>query len=288
MKNRSIRIRWITTTGFEVVLPNGKVLLFDPWLGKSMKDLQMDIDVKIEDLTGADYLFISHIHGDHCDDVPAIADYFKKDTYGGRIYCPALSAKAFADHFDVPYREIVLEFPGMQYETDDFVLDVYPCRHLGDAGAPIGPRPSTSVERAKARGADEYDVLSGALGSLEEVDLGITIKENNFRFMVLGGRIYKFNNVYKACEETHPQFVIRQLSPGFSPKEYAEMVHRFHAPIVFPSHHDSHHLEEVRNTTYEEYFSEVNKELEEMGSITRVVNIERMKWYNIGTFCEEE
>ena len=33
MQVKGIKIRWITTTTFEVVLPNGKVAIFDPWLG---------------------------------------------------------------------------------------------------------------------------------------------------------------------------------------------------------------------------------------------------------------
>lgn len=289
MKRPSIKIRWITTTTFEVVLPNGKVLLFDPWVGKSdMPEMNMNLGFERTDFTGADYIFISHIHFDHCDDAQFVNDYYKKDTYGGRIFVPALSAKAFADHFDIPYRDIIPEFPGESFETDDFILDVYPCRHFGDAGAPIGPRPSTSEERARQRGASEYEVLSGALGSLEEVDLAITIKENNFRFLVLGGRIYRFNNIYRMCETFCPDFVIRQLSPGFSPEEYAEICHKYHAPIVFPSHHDSHPLEKIRKTTFEEYFGQVNKHLEEMNSTTRVVNIERLKWYNIGMYCELE
>ncbi|MGI6581010.1 MAG: MBL fold metallo-hydrolase [Erysipelotrichaceae bacterium] len=288
MKRENIKIRWLTTTGFEVVLPNGKVILFDPWLGKSdYPEMNMDLNLNIEDLTGADYIFISHIHFDHAEDVAAIADHFKKDTYGGRIYCPALSCKAFADYYDIPYREIIPSFPGEIFETDDFTVEILPCRHLGDEGAPIGPRPSTNIARAKERGADDYEILSGALGSLEEMDLAITIKESGFRFMFLGGRLYRFNNIYEKCKTFYPNFVIRQLSPGFSPQVYAKICKNYNAPIIFPSHHDSHHLEKVRNTTYEKYFNEVNEELIKMNSSTRVINIERLKWYEIGVYCCE-
>lgn len=288
MKAQAIKIRWITTCCFEVVLPNGKVLLFDPWTGKSegYPKFQVETGLTPEDFTGADYVFLTHAHFDHVDDAACAVKKLCKDTYGGHIYAPALSAKLIADMYDIPYREIIPVFPNESFETDDLIIDIYPCRHFGDQGAPIGPCPSTNARRAAEKGQTEWQTLSGALGSLEEIDIGITIKENNFRFMMLGGRIYKFHNVYKRCETFHPNFVICQLSPGFSPEDYADICHRYHAPLVFPSHHDSHNLEKARGTTYEAYFSAVNQRLREMHSATQVVHIVPDRWYSVGSYCD--
>ena len=288
MKLESIKIRWITTCCFEVVLPNGKVILFDPWTGKSegYPDFTVDTGMTAADFTGADYIILTHAHFDHVDDVGYVNAHFKRDTYGGRIFVPALSAKLIADMYDLPYRDVIPVYPYESFDMEDIVIDFYPCRHFGDKGAPKGPNPSAVAKDAREKGQSEWQALSGALGSLEEIDIGITVKENNFRFLMLGGRIYKFNNIYKMCETFRPDFVIRQLSPGFDPAEYAKICAGYNAPLVFPSHHDSHRLEEVRNTTYEEYFREVNQELEKMGSRTRVVNIGPRRWYRIGTYCE--
>jgi hypothetical protein len=65
------------------------------------------------------------------------------------------------------------------------------------------------------------------------------------------------------------------------------MVAKYKAPLVFPSHHDSHRLDLAQKMSFEEYFSKVNQSLEKMGSSTRVVNIKPVQQYNIGVYCEE-
>lgn len=291
MKSTSIKIRWISTTCFEVVLPNGKVIVFDPWVGKAPKDypeMDMQTGMEPEDFTGADYIFLSHTHFDHIDDVAAVNKLFRKDTYGGRIFMPALSTYVFAQQYDIPYRDIVPMFPNETFELEDMVVTCHRCRHFGDAGSPVGSLPSKIQKRLKETGGDPERAFMSDMGSIEEVDLSITIRENNFRFLVLGGRIYRFDNIYKMCETFNPDFVIRQVSPGFTPKDYAEMVAKYKAPIVFPSHHDSHNLEKASGMSYAEYFGKVNDELAAMGSHVKVVNIERGRWYNIGMFVDAE
>ncbi len=290
MKTRSIKIRWITTTCFEVVLHNGKVILFDPWTGKSPghPEFQMDTGMQPEDFTGADYIFLSHTHFDHIDDVPAVNSLFRKDSYGGRIFMPALSAYVFAQQYDIPYRDIVPMFPNETFDLEDLVVTCHRCRHFGDVNDPIGRSPSKIKERLMKTGGDPENEFMHAMGSIEEVDLSITVKGSNFRFLVLGGRIYRFNNIYKMSETFNPDFVIRQVSPGFTPKDYAEIIAKYNAPIVFPSHHDSHDLVKASGMSYKEYFTKVNEELSATGSHVKVINIERGRWYSIGMYADEE
>jgi Predicted Zn-dependent hydrolases of the beta-lactamase fold len=290
MKTPSIKIRWITTTCFEVVLQNGKVILFDPWTGKSAShpEFQMDTGMEAKDFTGADYIFLSHTHFDHMDDIPAVNALFRKDSYGGRIFMPALSAYVFAQQYDVAYRDIIPMFPNETFELEDMVVTCHRCRHFGDVNDPIGRLPSKVKERSIKAGEDPENEFMHAMGSIEEVDLSITIKESNFRFLVLGGRIYRFDNIYKFCETFNPDFVIRQVSPGFTPKDYAGIIAKYKAPIVFPSHHDSHDLVKGSGMSNEEYFIKVNEELAAMGSHVQSVNIERGRWYNIGMYIDAE
>lgn len=292
LKNNSIKIRWITTVSFEIVLPNGKVILLDPWTGYSPSHPKCDMKTgfTVDDFTGADYIFLSHTHFDHIDDARAVSDKFKPDTYGGRIFVPALSSYVFAQHYDIPYREIIPILPNESFDLDDITVDVLRCRHFGDKSVPIGPRPSQSMEKIldmKSQEEDPQEKFMNAMGSLEEVDLAITVKENNFRILVLGGKIYKFNNIYKYCETFNPDLVIRQASPGFTPKDYADILAKYHAPLVIPSHHDLHDVSKASGLSFEEYFCKVNEELEAMKSCTRVKYLEPCKWYYIGSFCEE-
>jgi Predicted Zn-dependent hydrolases of the beta-lactamase fold len=286
MKNTCIKIRWITTVCFEIVLPNGKVILIDPWTGFSQTHptLDMKTGFEVDDFTGADYIFLSHTHFDHIDDARAVCDKFKQDTYGGRIFVPALSSYVFAQQYDIPYREIIPMLPNESFDLDDIVVDVLRCRHFGDKSIPTGPRPSRSMD--KGIDVPQYHFMS-AMGSIEEVDLAITVKENNFRILILGGKIYKFNNIYKFCESYCPSLVIRQASPGFTPKDYAEILAKYNTPLVIPSHHDLHDVRKASGKTFEEYFGEVNEELQALRSQTYVKYLEPLKWYNIGLFCDE-
>lgn len=287
MLNNCIKIRWITTVCFEITLPNGKVILLDPWTGHSKSHPQFSVETgfTVDDFTGSDYIFLSHTHFDHIDDAKAVSNKYKPDTYGGRIFVPALSAYAFAQYYDIPYREVIPMFPNEKFDLDDITVEILRCRHFGDKAAPFGPQPSKMF---KGDDADPLLSYMSAMGSIEEVDLAITVKETNFRILVLGGRIYKFNNIYEYCKQFNPNLVIRQVSPGFSPEDYADIIARYNCPIVFPSHHDSHNLEKASGMSFEEYFNEVNRILADKGSVARVVNVEPCKWYDVGCYCVKE
>ena len=290
MNSSGIKIRWITTTCFEIVLPNGKVIILDPWVGKEHPmhpGVSVDTGFSVDDFTGADYIFLSHTHFDHIADLMELLDKKQTDPCGGHVFLPALSAKLFSDVYDVPLVNLIPVYPYETFELDDIIVTPLPCRHFGDKGVNVAERPGECRQKAAARGEDLRYHESMEMGSLEEMDLAITVKSCNFRFMVLGGRVYRFQNIYKWAEEFHPDFVIRQVSNGFTPEDYADIVKRFHAPVVFPSHHDLHHLELAQNMSYEAYFGRVNQLLKEEKSSVRVVNIKPCTWYQVGTVCQE-
>ena len=286
MLNKGIRIRWVTTTTFEVVLPSGKVILFDPWVGNETEEFmgpgrKHEIETKLEDISGADWIFISHAHFDHCADVTTINRRFMEGTNGGRIFMPALSAYKLALHYDVPFRDILPVYPNETFDFDEFTITALPCRHRGD---PVAP--SESRRKALERGQTEEMADLGDIGNLDEIDWAVTIKENNIRFMVLAGGLYHFNNTPEFCRTFNPMFVTRQVSNIIAkdPQTYAKYCHMFHAPFVFPSHHDLGIYKSYKE--YAPFFKAVNEELEKMGSITRVLDTERGKWYEIGGYLE--
>lgn len=76
----ALRMRWISVQCYEIVLPNGKVIVTDPffWDGNNVEDpeklssedkglykVYKQDGFSIDQITGADYIIISHIHGDH-------------------------------------------------------------------------------------------------------------------------------------------------------------------------------------------------------------------------------
>ena len=80
----ALKIRWISVQCYEMVLPGGKTLVTDPfYLDQGMfdgipeekltKNQKMEKKVyaqrgfSVDQFTGADYILLNHVHGDHCN-----------------------------------------------------------------------------------------------------------------------------------------------------------------------------------------------------------------------------
>ncbi len=283
MLKSGIGIKWIATTTFEIRLPSGRIILFDPWLGRDGKIKDDVLETTIDDIDGADWMFISHSHGDHCAAVQQINEKFMEGTNGGRIYMPALSAYNIAKKYDVPFRDVLPVYPYETFDFDEFTITALPCRHRGD------PTPPSEGHKMMAqRGVtDELDIQLGDIGNLDELDWAVTLKEDNIRFMVLGGGLYHFNNTPNFCKKFNPLFVTRQISNILAkdPVTFAKYCDMYHAPFVFPSHHDLGIYPTYKD--YTPFIEQVNEELRKMGSGTVLVNTERGRWYEIGAYLKE-
>jgi len=60
----SIKLRWLGFACFEIVLPSGKVQVTDPFI-----DYSQSSPIKSSEVTGADYIALTHTHFDHCTDL---------------------------------------------------------------------------------------------------------------------------------------------------------------------------------------------------------------------------
>ena len=121
MKSQSIRIRPFNVGGaFEIVLPNGKVILLDPFFTGN----QFDCGKTREDVTGADYIILSHTHFDHDLDV----GYFVK-KFDSKVFCGAMSAFELVKYHKIPYDNIFPVYPGQTYTLEDFTVSFYQTKH---------------------------------------------------------------------------------------------------------------------------------------------------------------
>ena len=66
-------LTWHGHAAFEIVTPNGVVILIDPWLTNPMNPKAKDKKDPIAELKKADYILITHGHFDHVGDAVAIA-----------------------------------------------------------------------------------------------------------------------------------------------------------------------------------------------------------------------
>src|SRR5687768_3105701 len=79
-------------SAFELITSGGHKLLFDPWL-----DGNPAADIRADDIETADYILVSHGHGDHFADVINIAkktDATVLATYELVAYCLAQGVKS--------------------------------------------------------------------------------------------------------------------------------------------------------------------------------------------------
>ena len=80
MDSQALRLRWISVQCYEIVLPGGKVLVTDPFywdishfdgMAELTKNQKMEKEIyaqsgfSVDDFTGADYILLNHVHGDH-------------------------------------------------------------------------------------------------------------------------------------------------------------------------------------------------------------------------------
>ena len=141
VSSQALRIRWISVQCYEMVLPGGKVLVTDPFYldaatfdgipeeeltknQKLEKQVYAQRGFSVDEFTGADYILLNHVHGDHSNLVGQLWHRFY-----GRVLVPAYCAEEVAKTFDIPYAAIYPLYPGNTYYFDDFTLKVYPGAH---------------------------------------------------------------------------------------------------------------------------------------------------------------
>ena len=71
---------WLGQSAFRITTPGGKVIVIDPFLTKNPKTPQAWKD--LDKLGKVDLLLVTHAHGDHLGDAPALATKNKAPLYG--------------------------------------------------------------------------------------------------------------------------------------------------------------------------------------------------------------
>ena len=91
-----LRMRWLGTACFEIVLPNGKTLVIDPFVDDAVSS-----PITSDQFEGCDYLFLTHGHYDHILDAGKLAARFNPI-----IYCSPLVSESLTIHLGVSSDQI--------------------------------------------------------------------------------------------------------------------------------------------------------------------------------------
>ena len=70
-----LSLRWLHCAGYEIRLPCGKTIVTDPFL--TTQDFG---GFTWENIEGADYILVTHTHGDHTSDVGNLVEKFRSQV----------------------------------------------------------------------------------------------------------------------------------------------------------------------------------------------------------------
>ncbi len=285
-----IRMRWLNTAGFEIIMQNGKHILIDPFLSGTLHGISC-YPVSLDDIEQCDYLLLSHIHIDHAEDVARIQKKFPKLN----LFVGDLSADPLCTWQEVDCARMYRVRPGECYEFDDVKIEVFSGRHSES------PRGYYRKNNYDENGNFQYDAW---FGNLEFLNYMITCGDGT-RILIWGGmtssdQIHKFAGL-------NPNIALMHVSPKQDFEEFARLTSAMNAQIIIPHHYDfTEKIFEARpemlqdmseenrkNFVIEERF-DFTRYMESLEEACRVQNpsaallmLEHHKWYRFG-FCWEK
>jgi L-ascorbate metabolism protein UlaG (beta-lactamase superfamily) len=113
-------MRWLGTACFEIVLPNGKTLVIDPFVNDSVSS-----PITSDQFEGCDYLFLTHGHYDHILDAGKLAARFNPI-----IYCSQLVSESLSIHLGVNLDQIRTVTAGDTVRANGMTIEVIQGTHV--------------------------------------------------------------------------------------------------------------------------------------------------------------
>lgn len=269
----SVRFRWIHGQCFQFELPDGKVLMTDPFFPQNPKAWTRE-NTPMFDLTDmgrVDYVTINHSHFDHTSNLP---DVFRANS--PVVICDRIFARELSAAYQIPEYNICPIVPGMTYRFPSFRLDTVQGKH-NDIGGPC--------DLGGARFADSENPMVGPLnsfGCLFNTSFLFTLS-NNFRIGFGAG--VDIAAMAEAWRDNGPDLLLRQRLVYAKPDEYARDCEALGGQLIVPMHHDASF---DWNSDMNAYSEEVNRLLAQDGSHLRMFNPKRLKWYTVQTGISEE
>jgi L-ascorbate metabolism protein UlaG (beta-lactamase superfamily) len=282
-----VRFRWLGYVCFEFVLSSGKVLVVDPYI-----DYSPTAPIKCSEVTGADYIALTHGHYDHITDVGYLLNKFHS-----KVICSREIAEPLSRVFNIDLGDLVRVSAGDKVDFSDLRIEVKRGQHIN-----LLPLVRQAYARILGKEADSswsfkeiQKEIETALNlvqkpetaeMLERLDrAGVTGGEQlNFLFQTEDNlRLFFYSSgpddhLRPVAAEAHPQVVFIQLG-GTDLEKMAEMAAISGAGLVIPTHHDGNGAESSHR------LAEKFADLLAKKTKAQFVDIEHGKWYEIATHC---
>ncbi len=257
----SIKLRWLGWACFEIVLTSGKVLVTDPFI-----DYSPTAPIKADEVTGADYIALTHTHFDHCTDVGTLVKKFDS-----KVICSYSAAPRLIEFFDFKWTNLVRVRAGDKIVFSDLQIEVKRGEHIY---MPI--KKEDELNRKYQPPLDKMmpKLITAGLHQMPVRDMEminfVFQTGDNLRILMFGGVASEYQR--QEVAQTHPNIALFQTgNPGL----IADFANLSGAELVIPYHHDSP-MEETHIKAQELAVQLAQK------SRASLLDIQHGKWYEIG------
>lgn len=280
----SIKFRWLGFVCFEMVLPSGKVLIIDPFI-----DYSRTAPIKCQQVSGADYIALTHGHFDHITDVGPLV---KK--YNSKVICSYQVGEPLARFFGFDPGNLCHVTAGNSIVFEDLRIEVKKGEHISPTGSARRTyrrltgeeaNPDMTVEEIREsirpliteRYGTKALEMSGKLqaagiGGGEQLNF-VFQTSDNLRIYIYSSGPHEF--LRHEVMQARPNVIFAQLG-GIDPEQAAEFAALSGAEIIIPTHHDGDGVEEAHNLA-----REMAGYLQE-SSQAHFLDIIHGKWYELG------
>jgi L-ascorbate metabolism protein UlaG (beta-lactamase superfamily) len=243
--NVAFKLRWLGTACFEMVLPNKKTLMIDPYLDDSVS-----APITSDEIKSCDYIFLTHGHYDHVLDVGKLAERFKP-----KVFCSDVAATSLIEHQNVSPELITRVKPGEIIREDGLRVEILKGYHVnftkeykrvtGQDLVEGGSDPTGEMKKAVAAlfGSDRFpDQLADWMRRYPQGE------QLNFVFDPTGGsRVYMAGSypepsIIEVAKQAKAHITLLQVLPGNILPGLEEQTARLAiasgCQIAVPQHHD--------------------------------------------------
>ncbi len=286
VKAKALRFRWINGQCLQIQLPNGKCIVTDPFFPSPKSDCsafpqgdpsRMTEPFDESDFGRIDYMILNHSHGDHIYRLQQIFDMYRPV-----IIVQGEMAVEMAKVYRIPMTSIYpVNFCGT-YHFDGFTLHTYHGTHhpVGIFAEQVESMPRDMVDNPDAF---EWNVLGG----LFNMNFTLTTPEG-CSLAFFGGNI---DADLEEFAKLRPTVLFRNKLHSSKTKYdealvWAEYLRDTRIPLMVPMHHEKWYV--TRPGFVEQLVEDMNSHLKEWGSISRVLDPKRTKWYSLNFEIEEE
>lgn len=214
--NGELLYRWNGHVFNELVLPNGKVIVTDPYQYGVKNPYVPAPHVQAGDwVRGCDYVLITHIHSDHIRDLP----YLLQKYPDCEVVVPALSAIPMLMEYDLHHMKYRFQLVSEndRLEFPDFTLECFLGKHnlnMEPKGSPFYAENIPYREQPRMQDADgnfcPIKTAASISGTLDMINYRITTKEG-YSILIWGGILSSEHRRFH-YRGTKPDLMLNQLA----------------------------------------------------------------------------